>query len=266
MEFSRETEEQIVDFLRKRNIDRVNTNSADVRVRQSVYTKYIKRVLDIIISIPAIIITLPINVVVGVGVCISIGRPVVFKQQRAGKDGKGFMLYKFRSLKEPEDKHGNKRTIDERMTPFGMFIRKTSLDEFLNFFNILKGDMSIIGPRPLLYANTYIYSKRHMMRHAVRPGLECPRLLKREEGMTDYQYQLECDIWYVENCSFATDVKLVFRLFSMLLDRKKRTRNAEVVAAFAGYDNDGNAINLAEAVERYPELEKYKYKSRRRWF
>ena len=208
------------------------------------------------IAVIALIITLPINIIIGMLVLVFHGYPILFKQPRIGKNGKVFTMYKFKSIKDEVDNMGHKRTMDERMSSMGLFLRKTSLDELPNFINILKGDMSIIGPRPLLVSFGDRYSDRHMKRHLVKPGLESPRLIDRKEGMTDYQYQLESDVWYVENCSFISDCKMMFKLMEMFLEKKQRKKNAELVSYFVGYDDMGMAINLTEAIERYSEFSK----------
>ncbi len=254
--FDEELEERVAEFLRERNLNNVNKQSKEVKERKSIYTLFIKRILDVLIAVIALIITLPINIIIGMLVLVFHGYPILFKQPRIGKNGKVFTMYKFKSIKDEVDNMGHKRTMDERMSSMGLFLRKTSLDELPNFINILKGDMSIIGPRPLLVSFGDRYSDRHMKRHLVKPGLESPRLIDRKEGMTDYQYQLESDVWYVENCSFISDCKMMFKLMEMFLEKKQRKKNAELVSYFVGYDDMGMAINLTEAIERYSEFSK----------
>lgn len=254
MDFDDSFEYYIANYVRTRNLERVNRQSDDVHPIESFYVSYGKRFLDLLIGIPAFIITIPIDIIVGLLVLIDMGWPVLFIQERPGKNGKYFKMYKFRSMRHEYDKEGNRIPAKERLTKFGLLIRKFSLDELPNFWNIVKGDMSILGPRPLPANFDGRYSDRHFMRHAIAPGLECPRMLSREDFDTDYQHQLESDVWYVENCSFLTDCKMVGLFFKMVLDMRQRKKNSELVAFFAGYDDDNCAINLAEALERYPEI------------
>lgn len=167
--------------------------TAGVKVKHTFYSRYIKRLLDIIFSLLALIITLPVNIVIGIITFWDVGKPIFFHQKRVGKDLKIFTIIKFRNMRELYDENGVLLPPDQRVTPFGKFVRRTSLDELLNFFSILKGDMSLIGPRPLLPEYISFYSERQLMRHAVRPGLECPTLVKRDHSRT-WEEQFEDDI------------------------------------------------------------------------
>lgn len=250
----------IANLVRERNLAMVNKKSQNVRPRQSSYTKYIKRILDLIIAVPAFIITLPINLIIAIGTLITVGRPILFKQQRTGQNGKKFNLYKFRSMTEERDDDGNLKPPGERITRFGKFIRKTSLDEFLNFYSILKGDMSIIGPRPLPSEFDDRYSNRHKMRTAVKPGLECPSL-NADNNVRLYQEQFENDIWYVENVSFKVDLRMIIALFKMVMNFKQRGRHAIVGGGnLVGYDDDGIAFSMGRIPHKY-ELEYERIKS-----
>ncbi len=254
--FDEELEKRVAVFLRERNLDRVNAYSKEVKEKRSFYSLVLKRIFDVTISIMALVITLPIELIIGLLIFIFHGYPILFKQPRIGKNGKIFTMYKFKSIKNEFDKNGKRIPMKERLSPIGLFLRKTSLDELPNFINILRGDMSIIGPRPLLVSFGERYSNRHMKRHLVKPGLESPRLIKREDDMTDYQYQLESDVWYVENCSLVTDIRMMYKLAEMFFEKKQRKKNAELVSYFVGYDDNGIAINLTEAIERYPQFGK----------
>ena len=172
------------------NLEKVNRTSKAVMPRKSIYLKYIKRIIDLVITVPVFIVVLPINFIVGVITLFDVGVPVFFKQERTGKDGKHFYLIKFRNMTFAEDDNGNLLPPSERVTKFGTFVRKYSLDELLNFWNIIKGDMSLIGPRPLPAIFDERYSDRHRMRNAVRPGLECP-CIKTDNHMRFYQEQLK---------------------------------------------------------------------------
>lgn len=244
----------IAQKLKERNLDRVNQNSAAVQPKTGFYTHYIKRVLDIVISFAALTVLLPVNVVLGICTYFDVGRPIFFRQSRVGKDGEIFELVKFRNMTNKTDADGNLLPPSQRVTKFGKFVRKYSLDELLNFWSVLKGDMSIIGPRPLPIFFHERYSDRHKMRCAVKPGLECPRVIPTDESVSKYHVQFENDIWYVENISFMVDCKMVFQMFTMVFNRKYRSKTASVNSYFAGYDDDNIAISSNKAAEKYPEL------------
>lgn len=241
--------------LKKRNLDRVNRESAPVVPKTGFYVRYGKRCLDLIIGLTAFTVFLPVNLVLGVCTFFDVGSPIFFRQSRVGKNGKRFNLIKFRNMTNATDENGNLLPPSQRVTKFGKFVRKYSLDELLNFWSVVKGDMSIIGPRPLPIFFEERYSDRHKMRCAVKPGLECPRLIPADDSVSKYQVQFENDIWYVENVSFATDCKMVFRLFSMVFNSKYRSKTAAGNSYFAGYDENNNAISCNKALEHYPELE-----------
>lgn len=240
-------EENVVAHLREQNLEYVNRVSAEVHPKNTVYTRVIKRILDVLISLPAFIILLPFNAVFAVCTFFDVGRPIIFKQTRSGKDGKPFVMVKFRNMNEKKDADGRLLPPSQRVTKFGRFMRKYSLDELLNFWSVLKGDMSIIGPRP---QPIFIYermSERHKMRSAVRPGLECPRVIHvPDEEIYKFQRTFENDIWYVENCGFLTDCKMLIALVKMVFAMGKRRDQAsgKGITYFVGYDGNGRAISL----------------------
>ena len=168
-------ESAAVEYLREHFLDETNRLSAPVHPRQTIYTRFGKRLLDILISLPAFIILLPLNIVFGICTFLDVGRPILFRQTRVGMDEKPFTMVKFRNMNEKKDKDGNLLSPAQRVTKFGRFMRKFSLDELLNFWSVLKGDMSIIGPRPQPVFIHERLSERHKMRTAVRPGLEWER-------------------------------------------------------------------------------------------
>lgn len=196
-----------------------------VQVKKTLYSLYIKRALDITISLLALIVTLPINIIIGIITYLDVGKPIFFQQKRVGKDMKVFTITKFRNMRDTRDQEGNLLPPDERVTTFGKFVRKTSLDELLNFWSILKGDMSLIGPRPLLVEYAPYYTERQRMRHAVRPGLECPSLVERDHART-WSEQFEDDVWYVEHVSFATDCKMIMALVKLVFNRNEVKRRS----------------------------------------
>lgn len=203
----------------------LNADIANVQVSNTIYAKYIKRCMDVIISLFALIITFPVNLTIGVITFFDVGPPVFFRQKRIGKDLKLFTITKFRNMRDTCDENGVLLPPDERVTKFGKFVRKTSLDELMNFWSILKGDMSLIGPRPLLMDYLPYYTERQLMRHAVRPGLECPSLAKRDHTRT-WEEQFEDDVWYVENISFITDCRMIVALVKLVFDKNELKRRS----------------------------------------
>lgn len=180
------------------------------KVKNTIYTRVVKRLLDILLSGVAIIILSPLLLILVVLELVYHGRPVLYSQERPGLHGKVFKIYKFRSMTNERDEKGVLLPGDKRITGFGRFIRRFSLDELPELFCIFTGKMSIIGPRPLHVKYLPLYSPRHSMRHEVRPGLACVPLMPMESWTWNDQF--ENDIWYIENCSFIIDVKMLFAI------------------------------------------------------
>ncbi len=249
--FTREMRMEMADYIRRDNLETVDASCAEVHPKVSFYTKYGKRVLDIVIGGVAFVITLPINVVIGICTFFDVGRPIFFKMQRPGKDGKPFVLIKFRNMRDERDKNGDLLLGNQRVTKFGKVMRRTSLDELLNFWSILKGDMSIIGPRPLTMGYVQRYNNRHAARMAVRPGLECP-ILNAESRSYTWDEQFENDVWYVENVSLATDVKMCVGVVKLAFSKKAtKARSGAAKRGFMGYDENGKTISLDAVPEKY---------------
>lgn len=178
------------------------------KVKKTIYTVLLKRLLDILLSGVAIIIMSPVLLILCVLELIFHGWPIVYVQERPGLNGKIFKMYKFRSMTNETNDEGVLLPGEQRVTKFGKFIRRFSLDELPELFCIFMGKMSIIGPRALLPEYLKYYTPRHMMRHAVRPGFACVPL-KPIKTWT-WNDQFENDIFYVENISFMLDLKMVF--------------------------------------------------------
>lgn len=241
----------IAEILAAERLPLVNAISPQVVPKESFYSKYTKRIIDIAISLIAIIVTIPINLLIGIVTIIDLGFPIFFVQERVGKDGKIFKLTKFRNMRNTTDKEGNLLPAAQRVTKIGKVLRKTSLDELLNFWSVLKGDMSLIGPRPLLPQYLDRYSKRHKARLLVRPGLECPPHIDIDHVWT-WNDQFENDIWYVENISFTTDCKLVVKLIRFMFDKKNSNARGSVTrGTFIGYSLDGKAISDSDLPDEY---------------
>ena len=183
------------------------------------YQKYIKRLLDIILSLIAIIITLPIFIIIGILVLILIGKPAIFRQKRPGKNEKIFTMYKFRTMSNKKDESGNLLPDELRLTKLGKFLRKTSLDEIPEFINILKGDMSFVGPRPLLVEYLPYYTEEEHHRHDVRPGLTGLAQISGR-NLLNWDDKFRKDIEYVKNVTFIKDFKIVLKTFYTVIKRE----------------------------------------------
>lgn len=199
------------------------------------YKNCIKRCLDFLLSLCGIIVLSPVLLVLCILVRMKLGSPVLFRQERPGKNERIFTLCKFRTMTDEKDENGKLLPDAVRLTKFGKFLRATSLDELPELFNILKGDMSIIGPRPLLVSYLPYYSEREKLRHSVRPGLTG---LAQASGRNflDWDRRLEKDVEYVEHLSFKMDMKVLWMTVQTVLG------HAEEVA------EDTNAVegNFAE--------------------
>lgn len=173
------------------------------------YEKYIKRLLDFTLSFLALIILSPVLLVTALLVRIKLGSPIIFHQERPGKSEKIFRLYKFRSMTDECDENGNLLPDDERLTRFGQILRSTSLDELPELLNILRGDMSIVGPRPLLVKYLPLYNEEQRHRHDVRPGLTGWAQANGRNAIS-WEEKFKLDVWYVQHISFWVDVKVIF--------------------------------------------------------
>lgn len=174
------------------------------------YAKYFKRVLDFLLSLIALIVLSPVLIIVAILVRVKLGSPVIFKQQRPGKNEKIFTLYKFRTMTDKKDKNGNLLPDSERLTKFGKTLRSTSLDELPELFNILKGDMSIVGPRPLAIQYLPYYTDEEKRRHDVRPGLTGLAQVNGRNCL-NWEERFKFDINYVENITFIQDLEIILR-------------------------------------------------------
>lgn len=198
--------------------------------RRSIYTVFVKRILDIALSALAILILSPLLILLTILQLIFHGRPVLYVDQRPGLNDEIFGIYKFRSMNDARDESGNLLHPSKRITPFGRFLRRTSLDELLSLFNILNGTMSIIGPRPLMKDYLPLYNERHRYRHAVRPGLACWRVdssNKLTSATWTWNTQFESDIYYVENSSFLLDVWMVIKTIKIMFVRSEMRANSD---------------------------------------
>lgn len=174
------------------------------------YEKYIKRIFDFILSLISIIILMPVMIVIYILVRIKLGKPVIFKQERPGRNEEIFTLYKFRTMTEEKDEKGNLLPDEQRLTKFGKMLRRTSLDELPELFNILKGDMSIVGPRPLAIIYLPYYNEKEKHRHDVKPGLTGLAQVNGRNNLI-WEDRFKYDLKYVENVSFINDCKIILK-------------------------------------------------------
>ncbi len=181
-----------------------------------IYKQYLKRAIDMMLSLAAVIVLSPVFLAVAVLVRKRLGSPVIFRQERPGKDGKIFHMYKFRTMTDETDADGNLLPDEVRLTPFGKKLRSTSLDELPELLNILKGDMSIVGPRPLLVRYLPLYSERQRHRHDVRPGITGLAQVNGRNSI-GWEEKFEWDVKYVENVTFWGDVKIILKTMGTVL-------------------------------------------------
>ena len=191
----------------------------------SFYEKYVKRVLDILCAVAAIAVFWWLYLIVALLVLVKLGRPVIFKQPRPGKDEKIFYLYKFRSMTDARDAQGNLLPDEVRLTAFGKALRSTSLDELPEVLNILKGDMSIIGPRPQLVRDMVFMTPEQRQRHTVRPGLS-GLAQTRGRNALPWDEKLAADLEYLQHITFLGDVKIIFDTVRQVFLRQKGMENS----------------------------------------
>ena len=168
-----------------------------------------KRIFDFLVAMCAILTLLPVIIVVALLIRLKLGSPILFTQDRPGLNGKIFKMMKFRTMLDGKDKEGNLLPDEQRMTKFGAFLRSTSLDELPGLFNVLKGDMSLVGPRPLLVQYLPLYSKEQARRHDVRPGITGWAQVNGRNALS-WEEKFKLDVWYVDNQSFFLDLKILF--------------------------------------------------------
>ena len=191
------------------------------------YAKCIKRILDFILSLVAVVILSPIYLLLAILIRAKLGMPVLFIQERVGKDERPFRLYKFRSMTDQRDEDGNLLPDEIRLTTFGKKLRSTSLDELPELFNIIKGEMSIIGPRPMPTAYLPYYKKEERIIHTVRGGLIPPDVLTLH-SVFDWDEQFQNEIKYAKHVTFLTDVKILFSVFLILFKRNENQYGGHV--------------------------------------
>lgn len=201
----------------------------------------LKRIFDIAASAMALIILSPVMAVVGWQISRKMGSPVLFRQVRPGRGGKPFEMVKFRTMKDAVDATGNPLPDSERLTPFGQFLRSSSLDELPELWNVLKGDMSLVGPRPLLMEYLPLYSPEQYRRHEVRPGVTGWAQVNGRNSLS-WDEKFKLDVWYVDNRSLWLDIKILFLTVKKVLVRDGISAEGEAtMSRFMG--NDAGAKN-----------------------
>ena len=169
----------------------------------------LKRIIDIIGALVGLIVSSPIMLIVSLIIYLTMGRPVFFKQLRPGLNGKPFVIYKFRTMLDLKDKDGNLLPDEKRITAIGRFLRSTTLDELPEFWNVLKGDMSLVGPRPLLVEYLPRYTPEQARRHNVKPGMTGWAQVNGRNAIT-WEEKFKLDVWYVDNWNIPLDLKIIF--------------------------------------------------------
>lgn len=198
--------------------------------------KGVKRILDIAMSLIIMTVFLPLLCIVLLFVNYKMGKPVFFKQKRPGLYGEVFFLCKFRTMTNEKDDDGKLLPDSERLIPFGLFLRKTSLDELPTFFNVLKGDMSLVGPRPLLVQYLDRYTKEQARRHEVRPGITGWAQVNGRNALS-WEEKFELDVWYVDNWSLWLDLKILFKTVWITIKRDNTHHDGHVtMSEFRGSD------------------------------
>ena len=202
------------------------------------YRDYIKRFLDIVLSVGAIVVLSPVMAVTAVLVRVKLGSPVIFKQKRPGKDERIFEMYKFRSMTDARDKNGELLPDEVRLTSFGKKLRASSLDELPELFNILKGDMSVVGPRPLLVQYLPLYNAQQKRRHEVRPGVTGYAQVHGRNAIT-WEEKFEKDVYYVDHISFWGDWKIILQTIRAVVKKEGiRSETSATMELFEGTEKE----------------------------
>ena len=206
----------------------------EVKSNNSIYRKFLKRPMDFILSLMAIIVLSPVLIIVAILVRLKLGSPVLFKQKRPGLNEKIFTMYKFRTMTDEKDENGELLPDGVRLTKFGRMLRSTSLDELPELFNILKGDMSIVGPRPLLIQYLELYNEYQKRRHEVRPGLSGHAQVNGRNAIS-WEDKFNLDVEYVDNVSFVGDWKIILKTIKKVFVKEGISSDTSVtMEAFRG--------------------------------
>jgi len=188
-------------------------------MKKSFYLSFGKRLLDLVLTVPALIIFSPLLIVLGFLVRLKLGSPVLFRQMRPGLNEKPFVMLKFRTMSDARDEHGELLPDAQRLTRFGVFLRKSSIDELPEIINVLKGDMSLVGPRPLLMQYLDRYTPEQARRHEVKPGITGWAQINGRNALT-WEEKFKLDVWYVDNWGIWLDIKIIIITLWKVLKRE----------------------------------------------
>lgn len=214
------------------------------------YKKYVKRILDVVLSLIGLIILSPVIFVIAILVRIKHGSPVIFTQDRPGKDEQIFKLYKFRTMTNEKDENGNLLPDEKRLTTFGKLLRSTSLDELPELINIIKGDMSIVGPRPQLVRDMWFMTDTQRRRHTVRQGLTGLAQVNGRNNIT-WEEKINYDLQYIENITFMNDLKIIIKTIAKVFKREDiETEGMETAEDLCDYLLRTNKISQEEYNEK----------------
>ncbi|HBI6973924.1 TPA: sugar transferase [Clostridium perfringens] len=223
---------------------------------QTVYERYIKRVLDLIWAILAIVVFWWLYIIIAILVKIKLGSPVIFKQQRPGLNEKVFSLYKFRTMTDERDENGNLMPDEVRLTKFGKWLRSTSLDELPEVFNIINGDMSVIGPRPQLVRDMVFMTEEQRERHSVRPGLSGLAQVNGRNSIS-WENKLNYDLQYIKKITFLGDMKIIIQTVQKAFIKQEGITEEDMATA----EDFGDYLLRTKQVEKY-EYDRLQNKSR----
>lgn len=232
------------------------------------YRKYIKRMLDFLLSLIALIILSPLMLIISILVRIKLGKPIVFKQQRPGKDEKIFTLYKFRTMTDEKDENGELLPDEKRLTKFGKFLRSTSLDELPELINIIKGDMSIVGPRPQLIRDMVFMTEEQRKRHSVRQGLTGLAQINGRNNVS-WEEKINYDLQYIEHITFVNDCKIILKTAIQVFKRKDvQTEGMETAEDYGDYLLRNNEVTKEYYDKKMKEskniIKEYRIKTEKR--
>ena len=198
------------------------------------YRNYFKSIVDLIIAILGNLILSPLFIIITIGLFFTNNGKPFFFQVRPGKNGKNFKIIKFKTMNDKKDSDGNLLSDEQRLTTIGSFIRRTSIDEIPQLINVLKGDMSLIGPRPLLVNYMHLYSDFQNRRHEVKPGITGWAQVNGRNAI-DWETKFNMDVWYVDNISFITDIKILLKTLKKVILREGiNSENSKTIEPFDG--------------------------------
>ncbi|QWB99444.1 sugar transferase [Mycoplasmatota bacterium] len=195
--------------------------------KKGIYEKYLKRPFDLFVALFAFIILFPLLIIIAVLIRIKLGSPIIFKQKRPGINEKIFTLYKFRTMTDKKDEQGQPLPDSDRLTKFGKFLRSTSIDELPGLINIIKGDMSIVGPRPLLVEYLKLYNTEQKKRHEVKPGLSGYAQINGRNSLS-WEDKFKLDVTYVNNVTFRHDIEIILKTILKVIKREGISSSSSV--------------------------------------